>query len=91
MFRKPAVLPSSDGGNEPIWWILRKSYCHSLVLFTISPARILIKNVILSILSNVYGPFMFLGLSSSKDDVTCTAAHLLGSLVAPADGDSTGF
>jgi len=39
----------------------------------------------------VYGPFMFLGLSSSKDDVTCTAAHLLGSLVAPADGDSTGF
>jgi len=64
---------------------LTQSYCHSLVLFAISPARILIKNLILSILSNVYGPWMFSGFGSSKDTVPCPLAHLLSSFVAPAD------
>jgi hypothetical protein len=70
---------------------LRKSYCHSLVLFTISSARIFIKNLIISILSNVYGPCMCSGLSSSKDTVLCPVVHLLGSFVAPEDGGSIDF
>ena len=64
---------------------LRQSYCHSLVLFAISPATILIKNLILSIQSNVYGPCMFSGFGSSKDTVPCPLTHLLASFVAPAE------
>ena len=76
------------GGKNLSGGSLRKSYFHSLLHFTISPARILIKNLIMSKLSNVHDPCMFPGCRRSKDTAICPVVQLLGSFLASDDRGS---